>query len=82
MKLMEVAPLDIVVLVGDWESLTWPLRNLCSALMLVMSHSLLANPVEELSTWEAACLAVALPVREETTKPSPVPTEQLLLLIA
>lgn len=44
--------------------------------------SLLANPMEELSTWEAACLAFALPVKGETAKPSPVPAEQLLLLIA
>ncbi|KAK2523911.1 Vipas39 [Columba guinea] len=47
-----------------------------------VSFSLLANPMEELSTWEAACLAFALPVKEETAKPSPVPAEQLLLLIA
>lgn len=39
--------------------------------------SLLANPMEELSTCEAACLAVTLPVKEETAKPSAVPTEQL-----
>lgn len=43
---------------------------------LAVSHvlfSLLANPVEELST----CLAVALSLKEGTAKPSPVPTEQL-----
>lgn len=42
-----------------------------------VSFSLLANPMEELSPCEAACLAAALPVKEETAKPSPVPTEQL-----
>lgn len=42
-----------------------------------VSFSLLANPMEELSTCEAACLAVGLPVKEETAKPSPLPTEQL-----
>lgn len=42
-----------------------------------VSFSFLANPMEELSTCEAACLAVALPVKEESAKPSAAPTEQL-----
>lgn len=47
---------------------------------IAVSHilfSLLANPVEELSTCETACLAIALSLKEGTAKPSPVPTEQL-----
>jgi len=54
-----------------------PEESVFSADVSYISFSLLANPVEELSTCEAACLAGALPVKEETAKPSPVPTEQL-----
>lgn len=39
--------------------------------------SLLANPVEELSTSEVTCLDVALPVQKETVTAGPAPTEQL-----
>lgn len=44
--------------------------------------SLLANPVEELSTSEAACLDIALPVQKETKSWSSANRAALLLLIA
>lgn len=60
-----------------WDSFTCPLRDVCSSLLSVISCSLPANPMEELSTCEATCLVIAMPVKEETTKLSPVPTERL-----